>query len=155
MHAMRLRGILIRTVILAAALAGLAVVPVTKVPAPLPSWAEVDRLVKEQKLEEASKMVEAILRAAQKRRDEAEWTKALVREVQLREALHGYETAVRFLKDEPWPPGLLSQTTLDLFYAQSLVDYAQTNSWEIGQREKVESSGPIDLKAWTRPQIVG
>ena len=43
--------------------------------------------------------------AAQKAGDETEWTKALIREVQLRTGLHGYETAVRFLKDQPWPQG--------------------------------------------------
>ena len=89
------------------------------------------------------------------RRDEAQWTKALIRKVQLETGLHGYETAVRILKDEPWPTGLLSQTTLDLFYAQCLVQYERSYSWEIEKREKVESTGSIDLKAWTRSQIVG
>ena len=42
---------------------------------------------------------------------------ALIREVQLRTGLHGYETAVRFLKEEPWPKGLLSRAALELFYA--------------------------------------
>jgi hypothetical protein len=32
---------------------------------------------------------------AQARGDEADWTRALVREAQLRTALHGYETAAR------------------------------------------------------------
>jgi hypothetical protein len=64
-------------------------------------------------------------------------------------------TAVRTLKSEPWPTGLLAQTTLDLFYAQCLVQYERAYSWQIGTREKIESSGPVDLKAWTRAQIVG
>ncbi len=145
---------LIRTAVLAAALAGLAVVPAAQAPQPPATWAEVDRLVKDQKYEEASKKVETILRAARRRNDENEWTKALVREVQLRMGLHGYETAVRFLKDEPWPSGLLAQTTLDLFYAQALVQYERMYSWEIGKREKVESGGAIDLKLWTRGQIL-
>ena len=50
-------------------------------------------------------------------------------------------------------PDLLSRTALELFYAQSLVNYAQTYSWEISQRERVESTGAVDLKAWTREQI--
>ena len=146
-----------RLILLAAVLAALgllALVPITRAPQSLPTWERVDALVKDQKLEEASRQVELILRAAQKRKDEAEWTKALIREVQLRMGLHGYETAVRFLKDEPWPQGLLSRTTLELFYAHALVQYAQMYSWEIGKREKVESSGPVDLKAWTREQIL-
>ena len=31
--------------------------------------------------------------------------------------------------------------------------YAGAYSWEIGQREKIESKGPVDLKAWTMDQI--
>ena len=145
---------LIRAALLLVALSALAVMPVTQAPEPVATWIEVDALVKDQKFAEAARKVDGILRAAQKRKNEAEWTKALVREVQLETGLHGYETAVRFLKDEPWPPGLLSQTTLDLFYAQSLVEYARAYSWEIERREKVESAGPIDLKAWTRDRIL-
>ena len=148
------RPTLIRAAILLAALTALAVVPITRAPEPVATWAEVDALVKDQKLAEAAAKVDGILRAAERRKDEAEWTKALIRKVQLETGLHGYETAVRILEDEPRPPGLLSQTTLDLFYAQLLVQYRQTNSWEVAQRERVESSGPIDLKAWTGGQIV-
>jgi uncharacterized protein YfaS (alpha-2-macroglobulin family) len=154
MQAVSARPRLIRAAVLLAALAALAVMPVTRAPEPVATWTEVDALVKEQKLAEAAKKVDGILRAAREREDEAEWTKALIREVQLETGLHGYETAVQFLKGEPWPQGLLSQTTLDLFYAQCLVQYRQMNSWEIGKRERIESSGPIDLKAWTRAQIV-
>ncbi len=148
------RPTLIRVAVLLAALAALAVVPVQRAPGPVATWAEVDALVKEQKFAEAEKKVDGILEAAQKRRDEAEWTKALIRKVQLETGLHGYETAVRTLREGPWPTGLLPQTTLDLFYAQTLVQYRETNSWEVSQREKVESSGPIDLKAWTGGEIV-
>ncbi|HEV2064148.1 MAG TPA: MG2 domain-containing protein, partial [Thermoanaerobaculia bacterium] len=119
----------------------------------LPDWKEIDRLVSDQKFEEAANAAARRREAAQKAGDEADWTKALIREVQLRTGLHGYETAVRFLKDQPWPQGLLSKTALELFYAQSLVNYFHVYSWEIQQRERVESTGTVDLKAWTGPQI--
>ncbi len=118
-----------------------------------PTWKEVERLVSEQKFEEAAASAGKIREAARAAGNEANEAKALVREVQLRTALHGYETSVRFLKDQPWPKGLLPRTTLRLFYAQSLVTYAQAYSWEIGQREKVASTGAVDLKAWTREEI--
>ncbi|HSB63202.1 MAG TPA: alpha-2-macroglobulin family protein [Thermoanaerobaculia bacterium] len=117
------------------------------------TWKEVERLVSEQKLEEASQRVAKIREAARAAGDEANEAKALVREVQLRTALHGYETSVRFLKDQPWPKALLPRTALRLFYAQSLVTYARAYGWEIGQREKVASTGAVDLKAWTREEI--
>ncbi|MEX1246159.1 MAG: alpha-2-macroglobulin family protein [Thermoanaerobaculia bacterium] len=166
---MRARWRVVGGAALLAAVASLAAPPAQKKTAAAPArtptpaaaaagaggWKEIDRLIDEQKLAEASQKVDALLRVAKARKDEAEWTKALIRAVQLRTGLHGYETAVRFLKDEPWPPGLLARATLDLFYAQALVHYARAYSWEIGQRERVESAGPIDLKAWTRAQILG
>jgi uncharacterized protein YfaS (alpha-2-macroglobulin family) len=125
----------------------------TRVPAGAATWKEVERLASEQKFEEASLRVARIRETARVAGDEANEAKALVREVQLRTALHGYETSVRFLKDEPWPKALLPRTALRLFYAQSLVTYGRAYAWEIGQREKVVSTGAVDLKAWTREEI--
>jgi len=130
--------------------------PTRKVAATRPSsadWKEIERLVSEQKFEAAAKLVGARRDAARKAGDEAEWTRALIRETQLRTSLHGYETAVWFLKEEPWPAGLLSRAALELFYAQLLVNYFHAYSWEIQKRERVESSGAVDLKAWTASQI--
>ena len=60
-------------------------------------WSEVDRLASEQKLEQAAAAAERIRIAAEKAGNQDEWTRALIREVQLRTGLHGYETAVQFL----------------------------------------------------------
>ncbi|MBF5041263.1 hypothetical protein FGE12_02615 [Aggregicoccus sp. 17bor-14] len=119
----------------------------------LPSWKQIDGLIDEQKFEEAARATEARLAAARKGPDEAEWTRALIQTVQLRIGLHGYETAVRFLREEPWPKGAVHRAALQLFYASSLVQYAQAYGWEIQQRERVASSGPVDLKSWTREQL--
>ncbi len=118
------------------------------------SWGDVDRLIAEQKFAAASEVVAAIRDRARAVGDAAEWTRALVEETKLRMALHGYETAVRFLKDEPWPENALSQAVLELYYANSLATYARVYSWEIRQRERVETSGVLDLKAWDLEQIV-
>ena len=118
------------------------------------SWADVDRFVKEQKYEEAAKAAESLLSAAKAKGDEKDWTKALVTVTQLRIGLHGYETAVRRLRDEPWPKGPMSRAQLGLLYGHSLVTYQRAYSWEIGQRERVDTKGAVDLKAWTREQIL-
>jgi uncharacterized protein YfaS (alpha-2-macroglobulin family) len=119
-----------------------------------PSWKQIDQLVEEQKLEAASQGAEARLAQVRGKADENEWARALIRTVQLRTGLHGYETAVRFLREEPWPQGLLPRTALQLFYAQTLFHYTQAYGWEVRQRERVASSGPVDLKSWTYDQII-
>ncbi len=118
------------------------------------TWNEVDRLISEQKYEAASKAVTAIRDRAQEAGDADEWTRALVEETKLRMALHGYETAVRFLREQPWPEDEVSQAVLELYYANSLATYARVYSWEIRQRERVETSGELDLKAWDLERIV-
>jgi uncharacterized protein YfaS (alpha-2-macroglobulin family) len=118
------------------------------------TWNDVDRLVSEQKFEAASKAVAAIRKRAQGAGDTAEWTRALVEETKLRMALHGFETSVRFLRTEAWPEDAVSQAVLELYYANSLATYARVYSWEIRQRERVETSGEIDLKKWDLEQII-
>ena len=113
----------------------------------------VERLINEQKFEEAAKETSRLRDEARRTGDETLWTWALIKEVQLRSGLHGYETAVRFLKEEPWPQSPVNRDMLDLFFAQSLTTYYEAYSWEINQRERVEAAGPIDLKSWTRDQI--
>src|SRR5512147_2698358 len=81
------------------------------------TWKDVDALVSDQKFEAAATEVGKIRQRAQKAGDETEWAKALIREVQLRGALHGYETAVKFLHEQPWPKGALPRAALLLFEA--------------------------------------
>lgn len=117
-------------------------------------WKRVDTLIGEQKFEEARALCATIRAAAQQQGNSEEWTEALIKEVQLQIGLHGHETAVRLLRSESWPQDSLSQVTLELYYAYSLMNYLRSYSWEIGKRERVETKGTIDLKAWTRDQIV-
>src|SRR5438132_9257429 len=125
-----------------------------KAPPPLADWQAVEKDIGEQKLEAASEKLEALRKKAQQEGRQDEWAKALIKEVQLRMALHGYETSVRFLREQPWPDALLPHTTVELYYAHALISYLQQYSWEVNQREHVESKGVVDLKAWTRDQIV-
>ncbi len=119
------------------------------------TWSDVDRLISEQKFEAASTAAEAIRVRAREEGDASEWTRALVEETKLRMALHGYETAVRFLRTEPWPEDAVSRAVLELYYASSLATYARAYSWEIQQRERVDTEGEIDLKKWDLEQIIG
>ncbi len=118
-----------------------------------PDWKEIDKLVSEQKVQAALDGAELRLKAAIAKKDEEDWTRALLKVTRLRMGLHGYETAVRVLRQQPWPKGPLQRATVGLYYAQALVTYGRMYSWEIQQREKVEAKGPVDLKAWTLEQI--
>ncbi|MEN6560027.1 MAG: alpha-2-macroglobulin family protein [Acidobacteriota bacterium] len=117
--------------------------------------AAVEKLIEEQKFEAAAAECARLREEARRAGDASLWTWSLIREGQLRTSLHGYETAVRFLKEQAWPDSPVERDLLELFYAHSLVTYCQAYSWEIDQRETVESKGPVDLKAWTRDRIFG
>ena len=118
-----------------------------------PSWAEAERLIATRELEAASAVLAELLAAARARGDEAEWTRVLVRSVQVRRSLHGHERAVRLLQEEPWPRGEVERSLAGLFYARSLVEYHQAYAWEIGRRERVASDEAVDVRRWTREQI--
>jgi hypothetical protein len=105
--------------------------PPPQAPAPKPAgwngsfaegWQNYEQLTKEQKYEAASSLVETMLAAARAAKNNPEWTRCLIRYTQLRIALHGYETTVRFLKEQPWPGDFAGSSFT--FYAQSLVTYA-------------------------------
>src|SRR5258708_24742753 len=92
------------------------------------TWEEADRLVAEQKYEAAAAAVAQIRARAQARGDEDQWTRALVREAQLRSALHGHETGVRFLRETPGAPGPAGHAVRDLLYGHTLVNYLHAHS---------------------------
>src|SRR3954452_16506361 len=92
-------------------------------PPPAAGWREVDRLQAEQKMQAALDAATKLRAAAQQRKDDAEWARGLVREAQLRIALHGYGTAVRELRAQPWPTAPLPHALLELFYGEALSTY--------------------------------
>jgi alpha-2-macroglobulin len=116
-------------------------------------WSRFEKLTKDQKYEAASSLVEKMLAGARGQKNMIEWPRCLIRYTQLRMALHGYETSVRFLKEQDWPEDLMSSSMVNLYYAQTLTTYARNYSYEINRRERTDSKGVMDLKAWTREQI--
>lgn len=127
------------------------------------TWKEAGSLVDDQRYEAASEVVEALLAEARRADDADGELRALVRLTQLRVALHGYEEAVRFLREEEWPETAEARTVLGLVYGQTLYRYLQAYRWLIEQRE-TRSSGSSgagasdeaprgDLDTWTREEI--
>ena len=105
--------------------ASMTVIPSQKQPSAREKAARatVEKLVNEQKFEAAAAECARLRAEARKSGDIVLWTWSLIKEGQLRSALHGYETAVRFFKEEAWPDAPLERDMLELFYGKSLVDY--------------------------------
>lgn len=113
----------------------------------------IEKLIAEQKMQAALDALTPVLDGLRETAATASWTRALVMATQLRTALSGYETAVSFLRTEPWPDAPRARLILDLFYAQTLVRYRQAYGWDIEQRETVIGTDQVDLSAWTGTQI--
>ncbi|NOZ78017.1 MAG: hypothetical protein GXP48_02310 [Acidobacteria bacterium] len=118
------------------------------------SWKAVDALIGDQRYKAAHTMVLTLLESAAKRGDAREQARALIKATQLETALGGFEKAVRFLRSTPWPAEPALEAQLDLAYANALRAYLDTYSWQIGPRERVISTGEIDISKWTRRQIL-
>ena len=88
-----------------------------------PAWKAIDQLVAEQKLEAARTALGELRATVARSGNTSDWTRALIREVQLGTALGSVETAVRTLREAPWPDDGFSQLLLELFYATTLVHY--------------------------------
>jgi hypothetical protein len=116
------------------------------------AWGEIDKLIAEDKLEEALPWVEELLGAARAAGDEETWTRALVQAAWLRERLRSSEDAAGFLHGQPHPSAPLYRAVVDLYYAEMLAHDLRA-SWQIHQREKVESEGELPLEQWTWEQI--
>ncbi len=116
--------------------------------------AEIDRLAhEEQKMQTAYDRAVALIEKARAAKDERMLTRALVKAVELRTNLAGFETAVRFLREQTWPQAREERAILDLYYGAALVNYLRAYRWEIQNREKTVGTETVDLKAWTRDQI--
>jgi len=119
------------------------------------TWADVDRLVDEQKYQSALQIVEEIVTAARQQGDAPEQVRALIRRVGLEISLNRNEDAVNHLigSVETWPQDLVSRTLLGLYLAESLNQYKGFYSWEINQRPTREDADLKDVRTWSADQI--
>jgi uncharacterized protein YfaS (alpha-2-macroglobulin family) len=116
------------------------------------AWKEIDRLISELKLQEASARLDELLPELRKAGDDS-WMRALVRGTQLRAASAEPEEAVRFLKSQEWPEGRRERAVLSLFYAEALKNYYNNYRWEIWEREAIQSKEPTEISKWTAGQV--
>ncbi len=121
---------------------------------PPPGWAAVETLIEERRYRAALELVAEMRRRAEAGGDEAEWARALVREIELLTGLDGFETAVGHLREAAWPPSPVYRTVLELYYARTLTNYLQVYGWQIANRESVASADELDLRQWSRERIL-
>lgn len=125
----------------------LALIP----PAAAGPWDGVEKNISEQKYQAAQDGSRVLLKEARRKKDDRFTAEALIKIAQLEVGLHGYESAVKFLREEPWPKESSSEALLNLYSAASLMRYQQAYGYEINQREKTENSK--ELTALTTSQI--
>lgn len=119
--------------------------------APLNS--EIKKLIDEQKFQAAQDAIKVVLpKLENDSKQEPEYLTHLGTYVKLEMALHGYESAVKFLRDSPRPKKNLPRWAFELIYAQSLENYFASYSWEINKREKIQLKDK-ELKQWTASEI--
>ena len=82
---------------------------------------EVKKLAEQQKFEAALQKTRGLIEVARKKKNDHFLAEALIQATQLEMALHGYETAVRFLKESAWPKDGLERVLLHLYYARALM----------------------------------
>lgn len=116
-------------------------------------WKEIDRLIKELKLQEAAKRLDELLPEIRKSGNEEELTRALVRGAQLRANIAEPGEAVRFLQSQPWPEARRERAVLSLFLAEALKNYYDNYRWTIWENEAVLSDKPLDVERWTTGQF--
>lgn len=127
--------------------------PPKEAPAVQAAWKEIDRLIDEDKLQEASARLDELLDALQKAGDDAAWTRALLRAAQLRAAIGQPEAAVRFLQTRPWPEDRQQRAIVSLFYAETLDNYFRHYRWKLWQNQAIQSKEPVDVDKWTTGQL--
>ncbi|HET9227350.1 MAG TPA: MG2 domain-containing protein [Thermoanaerobaculia bacterium] len=116
-------------------------------------WKEIDRLIKELKLQEASQRLDELLPEIRESGDAEELTRALVRGAQLRANIAEPGEAVRFLQSQPWPEDRQQRAVLSLFLAEALKNYYDNYRWTIWEREAVISDQPVAVEEWTTGQL--
>jgi alpha-2-macroglobulin len=117
-------------------------------------WSAVDKLVEEQKYEQAfAELVALRAEIGDDRQREPELTEVLVKQAKLRSALGGHAAAVALLRDAPPPTGAQPRMVRELFLAELMLDYLRGYSWEIRQRTRVAGADGRDLTKLTADEI--
>ncbi|WP_022954203.1 alpha-2-macroglobulin family protein [Leucothrix mucor] len=130
----------------------LSVVSVTA-SAATPDWQALDSLIKAGKYQDVSVKLDDILNQAIEEQDNKTWREALLMAAAA-QAGNGAEKGLALLAEKPWPEDKDSQLLINLHYAALFEGYISQNSWQIRNRETIESSKPLSLEQKTMAQLL-
>ncbi len=116
------------------------------------NWTQVEKLVEDQRYEEARRVLGEMRGQARKAKQDGELARALVREAQLLAGQGQFETAAEFLLGEALPESAAPRAAVELGRAAILSNYLTANSWEIRRRERIGTE-TVDVRLLTADEI--
>lgn len=114
---------------------------------------EFEKLVSEQKYKEASNRLKKLIDQSKDKNDDILWANLIAKDTLLKIGMHGYETAVTNLKNQPAPKDPLAKTIINLTLAYAFKTYFDSYSYEIRKREFIANKTSFDLKKLTTEEI--
>jgi hypothetical protein len=119
------------------------------------AWKQIETLMTEGSYEEAAGVAARLREAARVAGDEANQTRALVQEVQLRSLDLQTGEAYEVLRQAEWPRNTTDRAILHLYAAVLLDRYYDSRRWEIDRRERISRAEDeaLDLEKATRSEI--
>ncbi len=117
------------------------------------SLIDIEKLISEQKYQEASKELQPLISEVRTKNKEFEYARLLTKDLLLKLALHGYESALSEFRSQKWPKDPIAYSMMSIVYAKVLTIYNEAYSWEIRSREKIGDKSKFDLKSMTTEEI--
>ncbi len=121
--------------------------------APKSSWETLDALLGDNKLAEAAAVAETICLDAQSRGENAQWTRALIKEFLILGGWRGSAEAVRLIQRRPWPGGSVNQALLNLFYAKALTSYLDVERYRSNTRATSKGGNRRPFPDWSTDEF--
>ncbi len=118
-----------------------------------PNWTGIEKLIKDQKITQASTQIDYVLKSSRQAKDNLNWRHALILGAVMRSKRGQFAEGVKYL-NQAWPKDNESQMLINLHRAYLYTSYIQNYRWEIQNREKISSRKAVPLKKQTMPQLV-
>ncbi|PWQ92279.1 alpha-2-macroglobulin family protein [Leucothrix pacifica] len=116
------------------------------------NWAAIDQLEEQGKFADIPAKLDVIIQQARQQGANKDWRDALLFKASLGLSANAEET-LDTLASAPWPQDQDSQLLLNLHLGAYIQQYIQRNSWQINQREKIDTDKPLTTKQKTMAQL--